>query len=405
MDLRFTKLKGLDETVHESLPTTSIRPSLDPKKSVTLQQRLWTCSEVSVAVLCFILLSLFGFLRALDSSLSFVQVGVASRMNTAAPFVYAAVFLISGLHYAFLTLPRASATLRHVEVSSMAIALAYMTTLLIVDAASQPTPERALIPGFRNAAWLDAPVAAVVFIVVMSLSRSFTPSALTSSYEHREPLLIEQRQDRQEAREDMALLEWHASLDSGVLTNAEAAKPSLELRFKTEPLLRLACASGLVSDLVAAEPSQMPTSTAPTSKASLSLPPTLALPLLSNESSNPAELYVKGMDARSSHLHFDSAWDWVRQCLLGVLIVSWVNQLALLTDGLRVRTDRLPPDVALTQSMSSIALLFSSYFQFVHCPKPVYLMGPILWRLITFLGVVLTIVASDVMLLPWQATL
>ena len=57
----------------------------------------------------------------------------------------------------------------------------------------------------------------------------------------------------------------------------------------------------------------------------------------SNKKADARQLVIQGMDARSSHTHFDPAWDWVRQCLLGVLIVSWINQLALLTDGLRVR--------------------------------------------------------------------
>jgi hypothetical protein len=408
MDLRFTELKSLTEAA-ETLPTTSARSSTNPTTlAVVLQHQLWTCSEVSVAVVCAFLLSLFGFLRTLDGSLSFVQEGVASRMNMAAPFVYATAFVISAVHYAFLTLPRTSATLRQIDVCVMAITLAYMTTLLIVDSASQTAPERPLLPGFRVAAWIDAPAAATVFVVVIFLSRSFTPSALTSTYELQEPLLTHQAP--REDRDKQALLKWHASLDSGVLSHnvqvADFDQPSAELRLEMDQLLRLARASGLLSTNPSSDPSDPLTNTT----ASLSYPQTMSPSLLDNKSKpnqtkNVVQMTIRGMDARSSHTHFDPAWDWVRQCLLGVLIVSWINQLALLTNGLRVRANQSPPEVALTQSLSSIALLFSAYFQFVNCPRPVYLLGPILWRLIAFLGVCLTIVASDVMLLPWQTTL
>jgi len=392
MQLRFTELKGLEP----ALPTQSVKPA--PVSTFLLHQRLWTCSELLLAALCAILLCLFGFLRTLDESLPFVHKGPAAYLNMAAPFVYATAFGISALHYAFLTQPRASATLKHIDVSSMALVLAYMSTLLIVDAATQPTPQRALMSGFRVTAWLDAPAAASVFILVLFLSRSFTPSALTSTLEVRHSL------EKTDAPSDkVSLLEWHASLESAVLSTDQLSEPtpepSNELRLESEQLLRLARASGLVN---APGPPVTPLDLAP--------PPTLSPPLATRPKEEPprplpASLIINGVDARSSHAHFDSGWDWVRQCLLGVLIVSWINQLALLTEGLRVRADRVPPDVVLTQSMSSIALLFSAYFQFVHCPNPIYLLGPILWRVVAFLGVVLTMVASDVMLLPWQATL
>ena len=400
MQLRFANLRGLDEsmeTSYKAFEEVPLVPSVaSSETTVLLRQRLWTCSETSVALLCAILLCFFGFVRILDGSQSFVQTGVASRMNMAAPFVYGTAFLISGLHYAFLSLPRTSASLKYIDASSMAVALAWMTTLLVFNAATQPTLDRALLPGFRYTAYIDAPVSAGVFIIILFLSRSFTPSSLTSTYDQREPLLIEEGQHNSK----MSLLEWHASLDSSVVTTRPLPQTSNELRFQTKQLLGLERASGLV-------PNQLGLST------SLSRPSTLSQPLLSKElpSKQPERATrlvlegVEGVDVRSSHAHFDPAWDWVRQCLLGVLIVSWINQLALLTEGLRVRASNTAPEVALTQSISSIALLFSAYFQFVNCPEKVYLVGPVLWRLMAFLGVALTIVASDVMLLSWQATL
>ena len=442
-DLSITLLEGKSEKKGvnpPSLPNLYNAPSRPPS-AAPIRARLWSCSEMSMALVCAALLCIYGLFRAVDTSLPFVQRGVAARMNIAAPFVYAAAFVVSGVHYAFLSRPRVSASLKEVDVCCIAVSLAWMTMLLLFSVATQPTPERALVSDFRYSTWIDAPVSAGVVVVVFVLSRAFTPSSMTSTYGVlRQPLLstkamddgMNDGMDGEAGVPSQSLLAWHATLEPAIL-NTEAMDMRTDPLSNTLPdalpnalsklspptslpadgvvqlemdrLVRLARASGLVDRQQGQHGQQggakvMEQSTGPEKSHFLPSNSSIMLSQVSH-----SELVIEGTDVRSSHAHFDPAWDWLRQCLLGVLIVSWTPQLAALTQGLRARSNEAPPSVALVQSMSSIALLFSAYFQFVNCPRSIYLMGPVLWRLMVFLGVALTIVASDGLLLPWQATL
>jgi len=429
------------------------------KQTLVMHGRVWACSEMATAVVCAILLCIFGLVRSVDANLPFVQQGLAARLNIAAPFIYAAAFFVSGLHYAFLTVPRVSASLKEIDVCCMAIALAWITLVLVFDAASLPDPKKTLISDYRYASWIDAPVSAGIFVIIFFLSRSFTPSSITSLASdtrsphelQREPLLAEEEQ-RESGSESRAsripadVLEWHATLNPALLREVLPLAPQSSSQPPpqpspqpppqppSQPPSEPARSKNLQQEMdrllfLVSEDAQPPTrstepynsykpytaasvtkfATKPTTQRTQQSSVSLVAPQPLSMTFQPLEVVQEGeleeFTARSAHAHFDPAWDWARQCLLGVLILSWVNQLALLTNGLRAQTNRATPPIAIVQGLSSAALLFSAYFEFVSCPKAIYLIGPVLWRIMAFVGVVLAIVASDGLLLPWQADL
>ena len=400
-------------------------------QTLVMHGRVWACSEMAAAVVFAVLLCIFGLMRSVNANLPFVQQGLAARLNIAAPFVYAAAFFVSGLHYAFLTLPRVSASLKEIDVCCMAIALAWITLLLVFNAATLPNVKKTLVSDYRYTSWIDAPVSAGIFVVVFFLSRSFTPSSITSLANdtrspnelQREPLLAEEEQ-REPRPEPRALrvpddvLEWHATLNPALLREVLPLTPQLPAGPPVEPPQ----ASRLQKEMdqlvsLATKDAQTATTTATAAEfdkeSSVGI---IRQPSVSLMAPQPLSMTFRPLDgvqdeeimeltARSVHAHFDPAWDWARQCLLGVLILSWINQLALLTNGLRVQTNRPTPPIAIVQGLSSAALLFSAYFEFVNCPKAIYIIGPVLWRIMAFVGVVLAIVVSDGLMLPWQTEL
>lgn len=434
-----------NSTLPTNIATKEVRPDNSDKTRYssthsTQTRRSWfrkcTFGETAAALLCFLLLCIFGLIRGLDTSLPFVQRGVASRLNVVAPFLYAATFLISSLHYSIVHFEKMSASLKELEVCFIAASLAWITTLLVFDAATGTDIDKSLIAGLRYGAWLDAPLSAGVFIVIFVLSRSFTPSSLTittadSVDTFKKPLLSEEDQavaihSENETSEigkpQSSLLTWHATLDPALTSmplerddetgesadvtsiasmsmSPNRARVNFRMKRINSPLETPWVGSNVTSPF-----------TMPQFASKSKHPSTVRKTDRSVEANKLAEFdnpFSTSQTYRQEgliHQHFDGSWDWARQCILGVLIVSWVNQSALLTDGLRVKINEGPPPIAILQAVSSVLLLISAYFEFLICPLRIQYIRPLLWRFLALGGLVVTIVVSDGLLLRWQAT-